>query len=140
MPILQWRCAHGDAPAQTLSCAETVAIAPLDDSVDSNIVRISGCGTIAWFGDGPAITKRIIFGPGIVVVHNPPRLELLTDADRHISALSIGIYSCQGSGNWLEIHFTSTGAAELSRRIDAMEQRLATIERRLRITPELGGG
>ena len=131
MPILQWRCAHGDALPVTLTCAETVAIAPHNDSVDSNIVRIAGCGIIEWFGDGPPITKRVIFGPGIVLVHNPPRLELLTDADRSIAALSVGTYSCDGAGNWREVHFTSTGAAELSRRLDLLEERLARVERML---------
>lgn len=128
MPILQWRCAHGDAPPVTLACAKTVALAPHDDSVDSNIVRISGCGVIEWFGNGPPVTKRVVFGPGIVLVHNPPRLELLTDADRSTAALSVGTYSCDGNGNWLEVHFTSTGAAEMSRRLDDLEQRLARVE------------
>ncbi|MBO4221965.1 hypothetical protein [Bradyrhizobium neotropicale] len=132
MPILQWRCAHGDAAPVTLACAATVALAPFDDSVDSNIIRIAGCGTITWFGEGPPVTKRVVFGPGIILVHDPPRLELLTDADRHISALSIGTYSCDGDGRWLEVHFTSTGAAELSRRLDAIEQRIGDIERLLK--------
>jgi hypothetical protein len=131
LPILRWRCAHGDAPAVTLACSATVELAPLDESVDSNLVRVAGCGTIEWFGEGPPVTKRVIFGPGIVLVHNPPQLELLTDADRHISTLSIGTYSCDGEGNWLEVHFTSTGAAEVTRRLDAIEQRLEAIENRL---------
>jgi hypothetical protein len=55
LPILQSRGAHGEAPAVSLECAETLAIAPLDDSIDSNLVRIEGGGTIASFGEGPII-------------------------------------------------------------------------------------
>jgi hypothetical protein len=129
VPILRWECAHGDAWPVTLACARTVEIAPSDDSVDTNLVRIAGGGTIDWFGEGPPITKRVIFDPGVRLVHRPPAQTLLTEADRIITALSIGTYSCDGEGHWLEIHFTSTGAAEFSRRLDAIEQRLDRIER-----------
>jgi hypothetical protein len=133
MPIIQWRCAHGEAPAITLDAdGPVVPLAPADDSVDSNLVRIQGSGTIEWLGAGFWITKRVIFVPGITLHHNPPHLDLLTDADRHITSLSIGTYSCDGEGNWLEVHFTSTGAEEVSRRLDAIEQRLEDIERMLK--------
>jgi hypothetical protein len=132
LPILLWRCAHGEAPAVTLTCAETVAIAPPDDSVDSNIVHITGDGWISSFGEGPTVTKRIIFDAGITLEHNPPQLELLTGADRTITTPAIGLYACDGKGRWREVHFTATGAAELSRRLDRIEQRLAAIEQHLK--------
>lgn len=128
MPILQWRCAHGEAPAVALECAETLAIAPHDDSVDSNLVRIEGTGTIVSFGDGPIIVKRVLFDPGITLKHSA-RLQLLTCADREISTPAIGLYACNGGGIWNEIHFTATGAAEVTRRLHAIEQRLAKLER-----------
>jgi hypothetical protein len=130
LPILQWRCAHGEAPAVTLACARTVEIAPLNDAVDSNVVRIKGAGIIESFGEGPPIIKRIFLEAGITLKHGA-QLALLTGMDRHISAPSIGLYACDGQRNWTEVHFTSTGAHELSRRLDKIEARLADIERRL---------
>lgn len=129
MPILQWRCAHGEAPAVTLACARTVRIAPLDDAVDSNVVRIKGPGIIESFGEGPPIIKRVFLEAGITLKHSA-ELELLTGMDRQISALSIGLYACDGR-SWTEVHFTSTGAHELTRRLDKIEARLAEVERRL---------
>jgi hypothetical protein len=131
LPILQWRCAHGEAPAVTVACGRTVALAPLDDSVDSNLVRIEGSGTIEWFGEAPPIIKRVLFQGGITLKHNPPQLQLLTCRDRHIIVAAIGLYACDGDGHWNEVHFTETGAREVSRRLDKIEERLADIERRL---------
>jgi hypothetical protein len=131
LSILQWRCAHGEAPAVTLACASTVALAPFDDSVDSNVVLIKGGGTIEWFGEAPPILKRVLFQAGITLKHNPPQLQLLTCRDRHIIVAAIGLYACDGDGHWHEVHFTETGARELSRRLDRLEDRLAEIERRL---------
>lgn len=130
MPILRWRCAHGEAPVVTLACKATVAIAPHDDSVDTNLVRISGPGTISSFGEGPPIIKRVLFDPGIVLRHSA-KLQLLSCFDRSISVPSIGLYACDGSDRWNEVHFTETGAREISRRIDRIEARLEDIERRL---------
>jgi hypothetical protein len=130
VPILQWRCAHGEAPAVTLACARRVAIAPLDDTVDSNAVRITGEGVIASFGEGPPIVKRVMFAAGITLEHNPPRLELLTGRNRVITEPAVGLYACAGGDAWYEIQFSMTGAGELSRRLDEIERRLAAIEAR----------
>jgi hypothetical protein len=129
LPILRWRCAHGETPAVTLEAGPVVALAPPDDSVDSNVVNIQGSGIIGWFGQASWVTKRVIFVPGITLWHNPPQLDLLTGANRVISEIAIGIYSCDGDGNWIELQFTETGARELSRRLDAIEERLDRIER-----------
>jgi hypothetical protein len=130
VPILRWRCAHGEAPAVTLACPHNgrLAIAPLDDSVDSNAIRIKGEGAIESFGEGPAIVKRVMFTPGITLKHNPPRLELLTGHDRIITSPAVGLYACAGGDAWYEIHFSATGDGEPSRRIDELEQRLAALE------------
>lgn len=127
MPILQWRCAHGEAPAVTLACARRIAIAPLDDGVDSNAVRIKGEGAIESFGEGPPVVKRVMFAPGVTLKHNPPQLELLTGQDRHITAPAVGLYACAGGDAWYEVHFTMTGEREPSRRIDELERRIASL-------------
>ena len=131
MPILQWRCAHGEAPAITLAAASIVRIAPPDDAVDSNLVRIEGGGTIEWFGEAPPIIKRVLFQAGITLKHNPPRLSLLSCRDRYIVTPAIGLYASGGDGCWSEVHFTETGVRELSRRIDMILERIENIERRL---------
>jgi len=85
-------CAHGEAPARTLACdGAPVAIAPFDDSVDANLVRIEA---IEWFREGSWITKRVTFAPGIILRHNPTQLDLLTDADREMSPMITA--SCDG--------------------------------------------
>jgi hypothetical protein len=53
MSTVPWSCATGDAPPVTLPCAATVAIAPADDSVDTNKVIITGTGTINSLGPSP---------------------------------------------------------------------------------------
>jgi hypothetical protein len=131
LPILRWRCAHGEAPAVPLACASTVEIAPLDDAVDTNLVRIYGTGTIEWFGEAPPVIKRVLFQAGITLKHNPPQLSLLSCRDRYITTLAIGLYASGGDGCWSEVHFTETGPRELSRRIDMILERLEKIERRL---------
>jgi hypothetical protein len=131
LPILQWRCAHGEAPAVTLTCARTVALSPPDESVDSNVVLIKGSGTIEWFGEAPPVIKRVLFQAGITLKHNPPQLSLLCCRDRYITTPAIGLYASGGDGGWSEVHFTETGVRELSRRIDAILERIEDIERRL---------
>ena len=128
MPILRWRCAHGEAPALTLACGPRVAIAPLDDSVDTNAVRIKGEGVIESFGEGPPVVKRVMFAPGITLKHNPPALELLTGRDRIITSPAVGLYACVGGDAWYEILFSMSGRDEPSRRIDELEQRITTLE------------
>ncbi len=93
MSILQWRCAHGEAPAVTLACARTVEIAPHDDAVDSNVVLIEGSGVIEWFGEAPPVIKRVLFQAGITLRHNPPQLSLLSCMDRTITTPAIGLYA-----------------------------------------------
>ena len=73
-----------------------------------------------------------MFAAGITLKHNPPRLELLTGQDRNITSPAVGLYACAGGDAWYEVHFTMTGAGELSRRLDDLEQRLAALEARQR--------
>ena len=116
-----------------LRARRCVAIAPLDDSVDTNAVRIQGEGSIESFGEGPPIVKRVMFAAGITLKHNPPRLELLTGRRSRTSpSPAVGLYACAGGDAWYEVHFTMTGARELSRRLDELEQRLAALEARQR--------
>jgi len=132
LPILRWRCAHGEAPAVTLACARTVEIAPLDDAVDSNVVRIEGGRHHRMVrGEAPPVIKRVLFQAGITLKHNPPQLSLLCCVDRYITTPAIGLYASGGDGCWSEVHFTETGTRELSRRIDSILERLEEIERRL---------
>lgn len=131
MPILQWSCAHGEAKPVTLACARCVEIAPHDDRVDTNAVRIKGAGIIESFGEGPPIVKRVMFPAGVTLIHNPPRIELLTERNRVIKAASVGTYACVGGDAWYEISFSASGPDEPSRRIEELEQRLAVMERRI---------
>jgi hypothetical protein len=138
LPYLPWGCAHGEVPAVTLACADTVEIAPLDDSVDSNVVHIRGGGTIRSFGEAPPILKRVLFDSDITLIHSPA-LQLLSCMDRRITTASIGLYASDGFGHWNEVHFTETGAREFSRRLDRIEARLEEIERRLAGCDRRGG-
>jgi hypothetical protein len=137
MSIIPWNCAHGDAPVVVVELdGYTARLSPEDDGVDSNIVRIRAepGSTIRWFGDGPPmwVTKRVIFPPGVLLIHDPPSMSLLGERDRNIEAISIGTYTFDGQGNWAEVSFTSTGAQEIGRRLDDLEQRLAKMENRMR--------
>jgi hypothetical protein len=113
MPIVPWECAHGDAPTVTLPCASTVAISPLDDSVDTNKVVITGTGSIYSFGPGPLVTKQVTFEPigGSIVLENSSSLVLLGFQNRTINNPGIGTYCCDGAGNWTEESFTDTSVA-----------------------------
>lgn len=114
-----------------MACAPTTEIAPLDDSVDSNLVHIMGTGTIEWFGEARPVIKRVLFQAGITLKHNPPRLSLLSCRDRMIITPAIGLYATLGDNCWSEVHFTETGVRELSRRIEMILERIEEIERRL---------
>jgi hypothetical protein len=129
VPVIPWQCAHGEAPAVTLPCGLTVAIAPHDDSVDSNAVLIKGGGLITSFGDGPRVLKRVMFEPGVELAHNPPALSLLCCRNRVITTAAVGTYASDGDGHWSEVHFSATGSAELSRRLETLVLRLAALER-----------
>ena len=137
MPILRWNAAHGDAPPVHVACAPVVHLAPWDDSIDTNIVHITGQGIIVSFGWGQASTKRVLFDAGIILKHSS-HLQLLGLQDREISQPAIGVYATMGDGYWNEISFTATGPAEMmrrfnniDRRIDALMLRLEEIENRL---------
>jgi hypothetical protein len=129
MPILPWRCAHGDAPIVHLACAPIVCLAPIFDQVDSNIVHIEGGGVIQSFGWGQAITKRVLFEAGITLKHSKS-LQLLSLQDREINEPSIGIYASDGM-RWNEIFFTATGAAEVTRRLERIERQLEAMAWRI---------
>jgi hypothetical protein len=137
MPILRWNAAHGDAAPRHVACAPVVHLAPWDESVDTNIVHITGGGTIKSFGWGQASTKRVLFDAGILLKHSN-HLQLLGLRDREINEPAIGVYATMGDGYWNEISFAATGAAETVRRLDdvnarldAMFLRLEEIENRL---------
>jgi hypothetical protein len=137
MPILRWNAAHGDAAPARVACAQTVHLAPWDDSIDTNIIHIAGPGTIDSFGWGQASTKRVLFDAGITLKHSR-HLQLLGLRDREIDEPAIGVYATMGDGYWNEISFTATGAAEtvrqlnsINRRLDAMYLRIEEIEERL---------
>ena len=51
--------------------------------------------------------------------------------DRYITTPAIGLYASGGDGCWSEVHFTETGARELSRRLDEHRGAPGEIERRL---------
>jgi hypothetical protein len=123
MPILPWDCAHGDAAPVSVACEPVVHLSPWDDRIDTNIVHITGSGTIESFGWGQASTKRVLFDAGIILKHSD-FLQLLGLRDREINEPAIGVYATVGDGYWNEISFTETGAAETVRRLDAIDARL----------------
>jgi hypothetical protein len=111
-------CARGDAPPKTITYENDfpvpveVGIAPLDDTVDTNKVIISGIGIINSFGIGPLITKQVTFEPSnggtITLQNNNPFLNLLGAVDHVITNTSIGTYCCDADGNWTEESFVDT--------------------------------
>jgi hypothetical protein len=128
MPFLPLTCAVGHGADLTLPAAATVAIAPNDNSVDANRITITGSGTISSFGVvgkeiafNPAdsvgqiyVTKQLTFAPAsgqtITLHHNPPALTLMGGVDRVISAKSIGSYTSDINGNWVEEGFQNAAA------------------------------
>jgi hypothetical protein len=129
-------CAHGDAASVTLQCADVVALAPLDDSVDTNFVHIEGMGTITSFGEGPRITKRVLFLPtdgATITLVNSPALVLLAGKQRIIRGTAHGEYICDGEGRWIESYFAETGVLAVEHRIDELERRMAELEKSPRL-------
>ena len=132
MPILAWDCAHGDAPTVPLPCASVVAIAPDDDSVDSNDVGIIGSGTITSFGPCSAsITKNVHFPTGVTIV-NGPNLLTLTGSNRTTTHPSVGTYQCAGDDVWREINFNASSVGLLENRVAALEHEVAELRATLK--------
>jgi hypothetical protein len=121
MPLAPFHCALGDSPEVELQAAATVNIAPGDDSVDTNRVRIVGAGTITSLGvpcqgqtgelgEQATVTKRIYWlptAPGTITLkHNPPFLCLLGEKDRTIAGKAFGTYCSDVTGYWQEDSFS----------------------------------
>ena len=131
MPILAWTCAHGDSPSVSIPCAATVAIAPDDDSVDTNQIIVSGTGTISSFGPcSTPITKRVAFSPGVTLKHGPNMVLLTGNADRVLSLPGVGTYmTAGGTGIWTEINFAFTGYIDpLGDQVATLEQQVAALQ------------
>jgi hypothetical protein len=108
-----------------LPVAATVAIAPPDDSVDTNRIVVAGNGTVSSLGPGPIdpdsglaweITKQVTWVPTsptlpIVLQHNPPYLNLLGAVSRTIETVWIGHYHCDTNGHWTEESVTDTASS-----------------------------
>ena len=123
MPFTPWNCAQGNSPPVVLPLANTVAIAPPDDSVDTNRIIVSGTGYIYSLGPGPigidgvtpwTVTKQVVFEPisatePIVVVQGAG-LNLLGGVSRTISVTSICEFYWNGSA-WYEESYTDTTQA-----------------------------
>ena len=102
----------GEAAPITLPCADVVALAPMDDSVDSNAVIIEGAGEITSFGDSQRyVLKRVKFVPlgGTIKLFNGPQLNLLSGQQRSIKNISFGMYVCNGANSWDEVYFVERG-------------------------------
>lgn len=124
--------ALGDAPEVELQAAAEVDIAPADDSVNSNRVRVVGEGTVSSLGvacgglrrsdvlppedeaatdDVMTVTKQVTWDPsgaGILLKHNPPGLSLLGGVDRLIKTKSFGEYQSDVDGWWTELQFSQS--------------------------------
>jgi hypothetical protein len=125
MAFIPWDAAAGDPATIVLPVAAMVAIAPPDDSVDSNRVTVMGTGTVSSLGPGPIdpdsglaweVTKHVIWEPTssaapIILQHNPPYLNLLGGVTRTITVKLIGSYHCDENGYWTEESVTDTTQA-----------------------------
>jgi hypothetical protein len=139
MPFAPWKCAHGEAEAALLRVDSTVALAPDDDSVDTNTVVIEGAGTINSFGPSTQVVmKRVKFSPLVlrgaderatptIELVNSTSLNLLSGQQRSINKPAYGLYFCEGNDTWDEIYFVQQGSALVSE----LEERLAALEERL---------
>lgn len=116
MAFAAFYCAFGDSPEVELQAGTEVDIAPADDSIDTNRVRVVGAGTIESLGQACGgqvgdeigqiltVTKRIAWVPSGagIVLKNSPQLRLLGNADRTITTPSFGYYASDLDGNWQE--------------------------------------
>ena len=122
MPFAPWNCAHGDSPPVALPVGNTVAIAPPDDSVDTNRIVVSGNGYIYSLGPGPTdengnpwpVTKQVVFEPTsasqpIVLVQGAD-LNLLGGVSRTVAVTSICKFYWTGAA-WYEESYTDTTQA-----------------------------
>jgi hypothetical protein len=148
MGYTSWNCARGEAAPVILRCQPTTALAPMDDSVDTNTVVIEGAGTILSFGDCQHyVMKWVKFVPLVLAgmapggggggasiqLINSPQLNLLSGQQRSINQVSYGQYQCDGSNRWNEVYFVQMGTATaLAADVEVMENRLVELERRLR--------
>ena len=122
--------AVGDAPVQSVPIPSTqsqfttiVSIAPSDNSVDTNIVTITGSGAITSLGVGPSwgVTKEVTWIPSAptgtpqIIVQNSSTLSLLGNANRTITNKCIAHYRWDYvAQTWTELDFvdtTSSGGA-----------------------------
>jgi hypothetical protein len=116
--------AIGDAPVMAVPVPATglvntgiAAIAPPDDSVDSNLITVTGSGTINSLGNGPSwgVTKEITWVPFArvgtvhIILTNGPKFILLGNANRTVTNKSIGKYRWNPSAKtWTEISWVDT--------------------------------
>ena len=110
MSIVPFQCAVGDSQPITIQVGSTVALAPPDDSVDTNDVILSGHGTINSFGVGQMgvpVTKRVWIQPvgGSITIVSSPSLLLLGNVNHTTSNQSIAEYHWDGVSKWIEQSF-----------------------------------
>jgi hypothetical protein len=126
-----WNCARGDASTAEISVADTVNIAPDDDSVDTNSITLVGLGNIRSFGlCSNRITKTIRFLPqgGNIKLINSLALNILGKKDRTISHEGYGTYICHGDSNWIEFYFTDAGTYITAEEYNDLEARVSALE------------
>lgn len=140
MVFTPWFTAHGEAAPAWLACDTTVALAPDDDSVDTNSIVIEGTGIINSFGTcSKYVLKRVKFVPLVlrdaderavptITLVNSTNLNLLSGQQRSIKGPSFGMYLCDGSDSWSEVYFVQQGSAL----INELEERVAALEARLK--------
>lgn len=127
MPIIPWRCAHGDAPWVFLLCQPTLELG----AADSDRVIVTGEGTITSLGRSPAdaergvpCTKTIYFEPaGIIEILPGPTIALLGSGSRIIEGKSFAVFSCDGLDHWTENSFVDLAWSphDLDELIDIVE-------------------
>lgn len=127
MSLTQVNCAVGDAPVETIAIPGTglqntgiVAIAPPDNSVDTNLVTATGNQTVDSLGNGPTwgVTKEVLWVPfdptGLttspqITLVNGPNLILIGSANRTISHNCIGKYRWDPiAQTWTEVNWIDT--------------------------------
>jgi hypothetical protein len=120
--------AFGHASVMTLPVAATVAIAPPDDTVDTNKIIVTGTGTVSSLGPGPlptygqpdeevptpwGVNKQVTWIPQDathpIILINSPTLNLLGSVNRTITVKTICDYSWDPiAQGWTEESYTDT--------------------------------